>query len=341
VTTALAPSLGDGTPTLPGVTSPSADPPPDSTLVDSPPPAAQRSTLYVDGGRLYDACGEALVIRGVNQMSIWIDPTGALSFAEIAKTGANSVRIVWDTSGSAAGLEHLVALALSYGMLPTIEVHGATGNLSLLPAMVDYWLRPDVLAVIKKYERTLIVNIANEAAGVVSAGEFVSAYTSAVTRMRAAGIEVPLMIDAPRWGQDIAVMQATAPALQSADPLHNLVFSVHVYWTTGSVDIAGAFDAFFATGQPLIVGEFAANGIGCGSTIDYRGVITQAQRLGIGWYAWDWGPGNTACNLMDMTTNNSYASLHGWGLEVAVTDPSSIQHTSKLDLSVLSPTCGR
>jgi mannan endo-1,4-beta-mannosidase len=301
------------------------------------PPPAQHATMYVEAGRLHDACGDDVVLRGVNKMSIWTDPDGSKSFAQIAKTGANTVRIVWDTNGSAAGLDVIIARALGLKLMPMVELHGATGNLGRLPAMVDYWVRADVLAVVKKYERSLIVNIANEAAGSVDDATFLSAYTTAVSRLRAAGIVAPLVIDAPSWGQNIASIQRTAPTLQEGDPLHNLVFSVHIYWSVGK-DIAAAFDAFVATGEPLVIGEFSAFALGC-AAVDYKQVIAQAQRLGLGWYAWEWGPGNTNCGQMDMTPDNQFASLHAWGLEVAVTDPNSIQKTSQPSLALLSPSC--
>jgi mannan endo-1,4-beta-mannosidase len=44
---------------------------------------------------LFDRCGERVLLRGVNKDVADIDPTGA-SFPEIAKTGANTVRLVWN-----------------------------------------------------------------------------------------------------------------------------------------------------------------------------------------------------------------------------------------------------
>lgn len=85
--------------------------------------------MYVDGPTLYDACNQEAVLRGVNKMAIWTDPTGSKSFAEIAKTGANAIRIVWDTAGSAFALDTILQRALDEGLLPMIELHDATGNL--------------------------------------------------------------------------------------------------------------------------------------------------------------------------------------------------------------------
>ena len=40
-----------------------------------------------------------------------------------------------------------------------------------------------------------------------------------------------------------------------------------------------------------------------------------------------------------MTSNGSYARLQGWGLEVAVTDPNSIQNTSKRSKYMTTGNC--
>ena len=56
-----------------------------------------RETFFTDGRDLFDPNGTKVILRGVNKMSVWDDndPTGDIYFAEIRKTQANSVRIVW------------------------------------------------------------------------------------------------------------------------------------------------------------------------------------------------------------------------------------------------------
>ena len=63
-------------------------------------------TFHVTGRFLYDRCNEKVVLRGVNEMVVWTaGKDGAPEFAEIAKTGANSVRIVWTEEGTASELD--------------------------------------------------------------------------------------------------------------------------------------------------------------------------------------------------------------------------------------------
>ena len=53
----------------------------------------------------------------------------------------------------------------------------------------------------------------------------------------------------------------------------------------------------------------------------------------IGWYAWEWGPGNgfndPLCDVMDMTPDRLFKNLKaGWAEEVAISSPFSIRNTS-------------
>ncbi|HEY0465373.1 MAG TPA: hypothetical protein VGC79_14260, partial [Polyangiaceae bacterium] len=134
-------------------------------------------TFRVEAGKLHDRCGEQVVLRGVNEMIVWSPgQDGVPEFAEIAKTGANAVRIVWNEEGSAAALDVAITNALAQQLIPIIEHHGATGDLTKLAAVVDYWVQPDIVAVLKKHEQNLLLNIANEAGdGMVTAVSFQAA----------------------------------------------------------------------------------------------------------------------------------------------------------------------
>ena len=146
---------GDGPSKQPGARDPGQPP-----LAEPSLPA--RSTMSVSGRHLYSACGEQITLRGVNKMNIWQDKDGSRSFAEIAKTGANTVRIVWDMTGTAEELDTIIARAVSEGLVPMVELHDATGKFEMLHKLVDYWIQPDVVAVITKHQRNLLVNIGNE-----------------------------------------------------------------------------------------------------------------------------------------------------------------------------------
>ena len=44
---------------------------------------------------------------------------------------------------------------------------------------------------------------------------------------------------------------------------------------------------------------------------------------------------------MDMTEDGRFETLHGWGLEIAETDPHSIRHTSRIPESLYRERCPR
>ena len=185
---------------------------------------------------------------------------------------------------------------------------------------MDYWVRPDIVSVIAKHESYLLVNIANEAGGNAPLDRrYRAGYELAIKRMRGAGIRVPLIVDAQRWGQDIDGLQEDGPYLIEADPLHNLIFSIHMWWPSrGGNDrveqlVIEEIAESVAIELPLIVGEFAEQAVQCRCCIPYLTIIEQCHLNEIGYFPWSWGPGNTDCTEMDMTEDGTYGTLHGWG----------------------------
>ena len=285
-------------------------------------------TFHVDGRFLYDSCGEKVLLRGVNEMVVWTpNKSGMPAIGEIAKTGANVVRIVWASEGSAAELDAAIANVVAAKMIPLVEHHGATGKLEDVPTVVAYWTQADVVQVLLKHQKYLLLNIANEAGDdKVTAEAFESTYKSAISAIRAQGVKVPLIIDAPSWGQDIDRLQASGPALVAADALHNLMFSVHMWWKDPEgarvkQELAQSADM----GLPLLVGEFAQHAVyQCDqSPFAYSVLLDEAQAREVGWLVWSWGAvQNNDCKGMgpfDMTTDGNFGNWTGkWASDVAV-----------------------
>jgi mannan endo-1,4-beta-mannosidase len=287
----------------------------------------------VEGRHLYDPCGERVVLRGVNHMTVWLDDNrdGMPAFREIAKTGANVVRIVWDTTATPEQLEVAVQNAVEQELIPMIELHNATGKWDLVDEMVDYWVRPATVEMIRRHEEHLLVNIANEAGdNSVTDEQFKNGYATALQRMRDAGIRTPIVIDAAGWGRNEDQILRTAPWLLEQDPRDNLLFSVH--WWHSDNDKQRITDALSSAVEkeiPLVIGEFAHKEVGCKGQIAYEHLIKEAERFEIGWLAWSWGPGNSDCAEMDMTEDGTVDGLHGWGRDVALTDSFSIRKTAE------------
>jgi mannan endo-1,4-beta-mannosidase len=311
-------------------------------------PIEAGETFRVSGRHLYDRCGEQVVLRGVNEMVVWSGgKDGVPEYAEIAKTGANAVRIVWESEGSAGELDTAITNAVAQKLIPIIEHHGATGDLSAVPAVVDYWTQNDVVAVLKEHEAYLLLNIANEPGETEMRSNFESTYQTAITRLRATGIRMPLVIDAPQWGQDIDMLQAAGPGLIQHDPEHNLLFSVHMWWADPNGSrVTSELAASVEQGLPLIVGEFAQHAVqNCADDpFAYKVLLSEAQRHQIGWLAWSWGSvDNSDCaneGSFDMTVAGTFGDWEeSWGQEVALTDPNSIENTSVRPASMQSGSC--
>ncbi len=85
-------------------------------------------TMYIKDRFLFTAAHEKVILRGVNEIIVWSqDPTGKEILSEIAKTGANSTRLVWTTQNDPKKLDILIQNCLNNVMIPMFELHDATG----------------------------------------------------------------------------------------------------------------------------------------------------------------------------------------------------------------------
>ncbi|MDZ4745107.1 MAG: cellulase family glycosylhydrolase [bacterium] len=306
--------------------------------------------LRVVGRQLYTPCNDKVVLRGVNKMIVWTSDLALRkqSYVEIRKSGANCVRIVWlvqpgqyEVDAGVDGLDRTIQDCIDNDMIPMIELHDATGQWSKLQMILDYWKRPDVVAVIKKHEKYLIVNIANECGEYEVTDEmFKSGYESALTQLRSAGIHTPLVIDAADWGKNLEQLVRVGSYLIDKDPDKNVMFSVHMYWSKNDgADanyITSQMQSAVNVGLPFMIGEFAGlfnRGGACTYEADYETMIQRAQEMEVGYLPWEWGPGNETahptCTVMNMTTNNYYNTLQaGWATAIVLTSPNSIKNTS-------------
>ncbi len=79
-------------------------------------------------------------------------------------------------------------------------------------------------------ENYVVINIGNEPIGNNNPGQWTSATTAAIQKMRSNGFQHLLMVDAPNWGQDWKfIMRDNAQTVLDADTQHNTVLSIHMY----------------------------------------------------------------------------------------------------------------
>lgn len=185
------------------------------------------------------------------------------------------------------------------------------------------------------------INIANEWGACSQndtgslANSWLPAYITAVQSMRAAGFTMPLVIDAGCHAQDPGHPQTLGTALQAADPLHNIIISIHIYEsfyyiqanqanpaTCRSTGSGGHFCQFHIqpdiatwaqTTVPVIMGEFgcqstATPGDNCpGSYIDFsaQNLIDAAAPYQMGWLLWSIDEANCDWTPLGSNTNPS------------------------------------
>jgi mannan endo-1,4-beta-mannosidase len=315
-----------------------------SGCATSPPPPRSAETMRVEGRHIYTAAGERVLLRGVNEMfSISKDPTGSWVMAEIAKTGANTVRIFTMTGFPAADLDKAIGNAVANGMIPIPECHDATGKWERLQECVSYWTRPDVAAVIKRHRKWVLLNIANEAGADVGREAYVAGYRSAISRIREAGIDVPLVIDGAGWGQEYRILLGSWSELNAHDPRRQIIVSAHSYWIGTEEERKNHYryiiEKVTRENIPFILGEGPTpSGYDC-SASPYEWALTELDQAEIGWLAWSWGllP-NGDCreaNRYDMTDGGIFGR---WkteaGERIAITHPASIKNTSRRPCSI-------
>lgn len=302
------------------------------------------NTLYVEAGELYTAAGEKFVMRGFNEMFVWSDdPTGEKYIPEIAKSGANSVRLVWDHDAqNMPGLRTLIENAIEHKMVAIPECHNATGKWGdELQKCVKFWSHPELIKTIEDHKQWSIVNIANEAGDhSITDEQFLEVYKNAITSLREWGYTVPIMIDAAGWGQNVDQLLRVAPALQEHDPWKNVIFSTHSYWGP-EVAIENYHKVAKASekqGVAMIIGEGpSVTRVGqCDDPkpLPYEEGMRILEAHDTGWLNWSWGGmKNGDCDdyrYFDITKNGQFGQWwHTAGANIVALSPYSVMQTSE------------
>lgn len=273
----------------------------------------------VAGNVLNDANGNPFVARGVNNPHAWYDSQAFNVLGNLAARKTNVIRVVWTMSGSAARLDQILAAIEAQKMVSIVELHDGTGNnsASLLQDMANYWARSDVAAVLRKHERFVMINIANEWGDSGKTPlQWRDDYKQPITTIRNAGLTTTLVIDNPNYGGNPNGGLWYGWDLLNHDPRHNLLFSVHMYGTFNNRnDVYNTMYNYKNNNLALLIGEFGYNynsgnnNLGC--TVDALSLMQWAQQFGIGYVAWSTA-GNDGPNAwLDLMTN--WSGTTSWG----------------------------
>jgi len=142
------------------------------------PPAHAAVGIRISNGRLVEANGTELVLRGINHPHTWFK-TQTSSFANIKAAGANSVRVVlsggrWQPANTAADVANVINLCRVNRLICVLENHDTTGfgeqgGAVSLDAAVNYWI--SVQSALTGQENYVILNIGNEPFGNNACGQ--------------------------------------------------------------------------------------------------------------------------------------------------------------------------
>ncbi|MGC3000343.1 cellulase family glycosylhydrolase [Streptomyces sp. G35A] len=289
-------------------------------LAFSPPAQAAPTGFRVADGRLLEASGNDFVMRGVNHAHTWYaDRIGSL--AHIKAKGANTVRVVlssgdrW-TRNDTADVANVVAQCKRNRLICVLEVHDTTGygeqsGAVTLSRAADYWI--SVQSALAGQEDYVIVNIGNEPYGNTGYTSWTADTKAAIQKLRAAGFDHTLMVDAPNWGQDWAfTMRDNAASVFAADPDANTVFSIHMYGVFDTAaEISDYLGRFVAARLPVVVGEFGHDH--SDGNPDEDTILAVTQQLGLGYLGWSWSGNGGGVEYLDMVTNFDPDRLTSWG----------------------------
>ncbi|MDD2381901.1 MAG: T9SS type A sorting domain-containing protein [Mariniphaga sp.] len=310
--------------------------------------------LQVDGRFLYDQCGEKVILRGMNAFIVYWDRDGSVHYPQIAKTGANCVRIFWQTGHDPepfmppADLDKTIQNCLKNKMIPMPCLWDATGEPlggEMWQKCLDYWTHPEVMAVLKKHQKFLILNIANEVGqNNVTNQLFREEYKKAIDTLRNSGLHVPLVIDASNWGRAERYILDNAKYLIHADPDRNLLFSWHPWDNNTSTT---RVDQFFEQAKrdtiPIIVGEFSNTDV-FGKAFAYpdiwRHIIERCHEYQNGYLPWWWSARDNEA-IHQVTQDRLFGNWVNapWGEEVVIGSEYSILNTSVRPKPLLGQAC--
>jgi mannan endo-1,4-beta-mannosidase len=298
-------------------------------------PAHAAVGLRVSGTRVVESNGNTFIMRGVNHPHVWFQ-NNTSSFADIKSFGTNTVRVVLGSGqrwGPSTDVANVIALCKQNRLICVLEAHDTTGfgedgAAATLDQAASYWISQ--ASALRGQENYVIINIGNEPFGnnqQVNAN-WASATSNAIGRLRSAGLEHLIMVDAPNWGQDWQFgMRDNAAAVFNSDPARNIVFSIHMYAVfSTAASITSYLDAFQTAGLPLVIGEFGATFPG--GDPDEATMMAQAQQRGIGYIGWSWSGNSGGNESLDMVLNFNPASRTTWG-ERILNGANGIRQTSR------------
>jgi mannan endo-1,4-beta-mannosidase len=296
--------------------------------------------FHLDGRQLVEADGTPFLARGTHYphgyMAIY--DLEELIIGQVAQAGCNCIRIQL-SAGTAAGgfydppndseIADLIELCKAnklIAILANVDTTSHSATFSLDDA-ADWWIANK--AAVMGQEHYMLLNIANEPFDDAHAADWETETIAAVVKLRNAGFRHCLVIDMPNnAAQDWTLTGYNAAAtVLTADPLGNLIFSVHMYTVYSSATpITTYIDAFVTDGLPLMVGEFGNDSPD--TTVDNVNIMAECEANDIGYVAFCWIGDDTPGSGFD-EWNFSGSYLTAQGVQI-FNDPNGIRSTREI-----------
>lgn len=295
---------------------------------------ASNRGFQVEGSKLLDANGNSFVMRGINHAHTWYKDQTTTAIKAIAKTGANTVRLVlsngvqWNKDDLST-VKSLIKQCKDNKLVAVLEVHDATGKPSIAELLkaADYFVEmKDALIGNEAY---VIVNIANEWDGTWESATWCEGYVEAIQELREAGIKNTIMVDAAGWGQYPKAIAEKGQVVLASDPLDNVMFSTHMYEYAGGTPsmVKNNIDAIAAKGLCQVIGEFGWKHTD--GDVAEETIMNYCEELEMGYMAWSWKGNSGGVEYLDLTNDWAGTSLSDWGDEV-VNGADGLKETSKI-----------
>lgn len=335
-------------------TTQSAPPPPPSTA----PPILQTATrpsyntgngFFVVGRGIYDANGNLFTPIGANlEYNNAEEPTRFMSKLNVERFSSGSGTQDWVTVMKPFmdnEIANKVVPIVTEFFLSDGSVTSGDGNLATLNSAVNIWVSQ--ASKWTQYNNVALFNIANEWGPCnddANATDYVNGYLSAIPAMRSSGYTAPLVIDSGCSGQGPQQFISYAQQLENADPLHNVVFSIHVYnafyWQTPACNSCGyqftpTMQQLAALNVPVIIGEFGpTNAVSVQpSPVTPDQVMQAGETYQFGWLAWSWDDGGCVYNMLGPCPNNTgvfdWADMTPYGKDVILSPGFGMQATAR------------
>lgn len=294
----------------------------------------QHEGFYIEGSTLYDANGVPFVMRGINHAHTWYKGQESMAIPAIARTGANTIRIVlsdgqqW-TKDSLSDIQNLITLSEQNKLVVVLEVHDGTGSddAAVLENIANYWIEMKSALIGK--EKTVILNIANEWYGSWNGVGWANGYKSVIPKLRNAGIKNTIMVDGAGWGQYPQSIVDYGTEVFNADPLKNTMFSIHMYEYAGgdAETVKSNIDNVLNKNLALVIGEFGikhTNG-----DVDEQTIMNYSKQKGVGYLGWSWKGNGSGLEYLDMSHDWEGTNLTEQGIAI-IEGENGIRSTSHL-----------